>query len=336
MFDNSTGYTFNLHFHGLNTPAALDGASSQVIFGDTTKIGPRFDIDFAEIHNNAATLWYHAHPMFMEGLFTYLGVYGMFHIRDDASAQVDQKFHYGDNYLMLAYQDLDLNPNGTLTDINFNTIVNRSCFGVINGVSCINWYADGTVPYVNSLTHTSTRPLLKLDILSSTFSFRTIYVGVMDRDKNIKPFHLVQTDTGLCNPTKQKMIDIPVASRVGILVDLRDFPDGICDLFVYNFDLTLLTGIVAPVEPIKSVSSKCVGSSCPRSIPVDQPKPQSHSYPIPSPASPVRGKFIELPRRSRGTSGDPGIVQWCGDLPVAVRTALYNQTDSEGHVEALV
>ena len=61
-FINNTDFTFNLHWHGLNTTADVDGASTEVVFGPTTKIGRVLDLNFPEINNNSALLWLHATP----------------------------------------------------------------------------------------------------------------------------------------------------------------------------------------------------------------------------------------------------------------------------------
>jgi hypothetical protein len=54
----------------------------------------------------------------------------------------------------------------------------------------------------------------------------------------IKSFHLVQTDSGLMNPTELKMTFISVASRIGIIIDLNQFKNRVAYLFFYNYDLT--------------------------------------------------------------------------------------------------
>lgn len=63
-FKNNTGYTFDIHWHGLNTPADTDGASDVTSFGIGTKIGNEANINLPAITNNSSLIWVHSHPMF--------------------------------------------------------------------------------------------------------------------------------------------------------------------------------------------------------------------------------------------------------------------------------
>jgi len=117
-----------------HTTSDIDGATTEVVFGEGTKIGTTLSIDFPTIHNNSALLWLHAHPMFTSLSFIYAGVYGLVDIVDEASKNVTNLFHDGDNRLCLKYQDLDLNADGTSTQVNLTEDENRACFGAINGV----------------------------------------------------------------------------------------------------------------------------------------------------------------------------------------------------------
>lgn len=237
-FTNDTGYSFDLHWHGLNITADLDGASGQVEFGTDTKIGTEIDMNFPIINNNSTLLWVHAHPMFRAASLTYTGVYGLLDIVDDASKDIQKEFEYGDNHLMLIYQDLDFNSDGQMTSVNLYQ-GSSSCFGLINGLSCINWYNSDQVKYViNGLYHTSNKNLVKVDLLNGTNAFRYIYVGLCDKNDNIKPFYIIQTDDGLRNPSPLKMLAIAPGSRVSIMADLNDFEKGHAYVFLYNFDLT--------------------------------------------------------------------------------------------------
>jgi FtsP/CotA-like multicopper oxidase with cupredoxin domain len=234
---NRTGYTSNIHIHGLSTSSEADGGAAIVQFGEGTSIGPTYDIHYPPVGNNSCTLWYHSHAMFAELPFVCSGFQGMIQVVDDISDCVSESFVYGNNHLILAYQDLDLNKDGSLTITNLPTDENRSCFGAINGISCVNWYSSEASPFVDHLLHTTTQHLLKIDILNSSANWRFLYLGICDTAREIRPFYHIQSDTGLINPTPLTMISIAVASRVGILVDLRDCKNG-AYLFAYNFDLT--------------------------------------------------------------------------------------------------
>ena len=102
----------------------------------------------------------------------------------------------------------------------------------------MNWYSSKSVPFVNHLFHNTTQNLVKIDILNASLNWRVFHLGVCDEKGKIKPFYLVQTDSGLMNPTKLTVIPIAVAGRVGIIIDLNDFKNGVAYLFFYNYDLT--------------------------------------------------------------------------------------------------
>src|SRR5262249_40598775 len=73
LVNKNTGFTTNIHFHGLNTTADVDGASELVVFGDGTSIGPVLKLHFPTINNNSALLLYHSHAMFRESPFIQTG-----------------------------------------------------------------------------------------------------------------------------------------------------------------------------------------------------------------------------------------------------------------------
>lgn len=242
-FTNKTGYSFNLHWHGLNTPGDTDGATETLEFGVDTYFTTKFSLTIPAITNNSALLWVHAHNMFISAPIMYGGAYGAVLLVDDISSRVTDLFKYGDNHLILAYQDLQLNADGSLTTADIYTDENRNPFGMINGVSCINWYKNGKAPYTTQLYHTSTENLVKIDFVSPTNSFRYYWIGVCDKHDNIKPFTHVQTDGGLKNPIKLTMLGVASAQRVSIIVDLCDFDCGEAYVFFYNFDLTEVYGL---------------------------------------------------------------------------------------------
>ena len=172
---NKTGYTTNLHEHGGNHPPPLDGGSTYVVFGEGTQLGTTLKEDFPPVTNNSALLWVHAHPMFLTLEFVYLGLAGLVDVIDDLTWFMNETFEYGNNRLLLTYQDVDLNADGTITIDNLIVDGNRSAFGAINGLSCINWYSSSkNVPFVDKLFYPVGSNLVKIDILNAGSSFRTL------------------------------------------------------------------------------------------------------------------------------------------------------------------
>ena len=236
-FRNKTDFTFNIHYHGLNTPPNVDGVNSIVQFGYSTTFGRDITINFSIITNNQGLFWYHAHNAFISMELIQSGLVGLFIIIDDVTDFLEY-FKYDDNHLMLIANDLDLNENGILTSNNLIVDENRSCFTAINGISGLNWYSNKKDCFVNKLYHNVKRNLIKIDILNGSLNWRVYYLGVSDKHNKIKFFHFIQTDSGLLNPKKVNILPIFVASRVSILIDLNDFDDKKAYLFFYDYDLT--------------------------------------------------------------------------------------------------
>ena len=238
-FKNKTKFTFNIHYHGLNTTGSVDGTSMEVVFGHSTQLGPRVTFQFPRITNNQTLLWFHSHNMFISMELIYGGIIGLLQIVDKTSEWLTKTFKYQDNQILLAALDMDLTKHGTQTFANLVVDENRSNFAVINGISCVNWYSsEPSVPFVNTQYHITTKNLVKIDILNGSLNWRVFHIGLCDEYLNIKPFFLVQTDSGLINPTELKMAFVPVASRIGIIFDLNQFKNQTAYLFFYNYDFT--------------------------------------------------------------------------------------------------
>lgn len=237
-YENQTLFTFNLHYHGLNTVGIVDGASMESVFGPSTLLGPNVTFQFPKITNNQALLWFHSHNMFLSMELAYAGLFGLLQIVDKPTEWLTECFQYGDNQILLEALDMDFTSTGTQTSANLITDENRSNFTTINGISAVNWYSSKPVPFVNPLYHKTTKNLVKIDILNAPMGWRTLHLGVCDEDMKIKPFYLVQSDGGLINPNKITMAFIPVAGRIAIIIDLNEFKNQVAHLFFYNYDLT--------------------------------------------------------------------------------------------------
>ncbi len=237
-YKNKTLFTFNVHYHGLNTVGSVDGTSMEVVFGKSTQLGPKVTFQFPKITNNQSMLWYHNHNMFISMELIYSGAVGLLQIVDEPTKWLSEKFKYGDNHIMMFAADIDLTEKGTQTNLNLSVDQNRSAFTIINGVSVVNWYTKKKSPYVDTLYHKTTNNLVKIDLLNASLNWRVYHIGVCDEDKNIKSFNLIQCDSGLINPQKLKMAYVPVASRISLLVDLSKFKNNVAYVFFYDYDLT--------------------------------------------------------------------------------------------------
>lgn len=238
-YENETHYTFNIHYHGLNTVGSVDGTTMESVFGHSTQLGPKVTFQFPMITNNQCLLWFHSHNMFVSMELIYSGLIGLLQITDAATKWLADDFKYGDNQILLEALDMDLTSTGKQTYANLAVDENRSNFAIINGISAVNWHSsDPNAPFVNHLFHITTRNLVKIDILNASLNWRVFYIGICDEDGKIKSFYQIQTDCGLINPKKLKIAAISVASRTSILIDLNKFKNQIAFLFFYNYDLT--------------------------------------------------------------------------------------------------
>lgn len=237
-YENKTKFTFNIHYHGLNTVGSVDGTSMEVVFGESTLLGPKVTFKFPKITNNQSLLWFHNHNMFISMELIYSGAVGLLQIVDKETQWLEERFNYGNNHIMMFALDVDFDEKGIQVNQNLPLDQNRSAFTVINGISAINWYSKKNTPYCNMLYHKTTDKLVKIDILNATLNWRVYHIGVCDKNLNIKKFFLIQTDSGLMNPIKLNMTFIPVAGRISILVDLEDFEDNVAQVFFYDYDLT--------------------------------------------------------------------------------------------------
>ncbi|MHB1952905.1 MAG: multicopper oxidase domain-containing protein [Sulfobacillus sp.] len=280
-YENATQFTFNIHYHGLNTVGSVDGTSMEVVFGPSTLLGPTVTFQFPEITNNQSLLWFHSHNMFVSMELIYGGIVGLLDITDKETRWLSERFKYGDNHLMLEVLDMDLDADGAQTSANLPTDENRSCFAVVNGVSAVSWSAETEfgkpdVPFVDSLCHTTTRNLVKIDILNASLNWRVFHLGVCDKEKRIRKFQLVQNDGGLMNPSELEMVFVPVAGRVGIVIDLNQFKDHVAYLFFYDYDLTEVFDSVptCPEEPNDpSITGTVPEFSLPNATPYPTPIP---------------------------------------------------------------
>jgi len=239
-FTNNTPYFMNLHFHGYNCNAFMDGTSYTAQFGKDTKIGSTLTYN-NKTTNNSMFSWYHPHVGLLSAPLIYSGLYGIYEVSDDFSKKLDPFFEYGSNEIILVYSDADLNITGTLNNRRLNDNSWRAFYGLINGQICLQWTLGNIMPfYTHTLKHVSNQNLCKISMLNGTVSFRTVYLGVSDKHKRIHSFYYIQTDCGLRYPSKMTILSIAPAERVTILFDLRDFEDGEAILFFYNFDLSYI------------------------------------------------------------------------------------------------
>jgi FtsP/CotA-like multicopper oxidase with cupredoxin domain len=86
---NHLGENTTVHWHGLHVPPTADGGPSSVI-ADGTSWTPQFTV-----RQQAASLWYHPHPMGRTTRQVGMGLAGMLIVDDDSAAQAALPHDYG-------------------------------------------------------------------------------------------------------------------------------------------------------------------------------------------------------------------------------------------------
>lgn len=95
-----------VHLHGAHVPEAFDG------YPESTFL-PGFDALYEyPNHQQAATLWYHDHALGITRLNVYMGLAGLYTLRDSVEDAV--ALPTGEFEVPLVIQDRKFNPNGTL------------------------------------------------------------------------------------------------------------------------------------------------------------------------------------------------------------------------------
>ena len=224
VFNNTTDFTFNIHWHGLATNGSIDGVSEELVFGKSTQIGPQTTLRFPLIVNNQSLIWYHAHNMFISLNFIYGGLHGLVIIKDAMTKWLSDAFVYNDgrndNHILLTLNDIDLDQDGAQTSSNLIVDQNRSCFTLVNGRSVVSWYEETSV-YADSVYHTSGKNLVKIDMLNANVNWRVYHIGVCDKKNAIHKFYVIQCDQGLLNPFQTYMTFLYTVDRLLILIELR-------------------------------------------------------------------------------------------------------------------
>ncbi len=111
----------NIHWHGLLTPANMDGHPK-----DVATAGGSFNYTFT-INQRAATTWFHPHPHMKTGKQVYGGLAGMFIVNDAEEAAL--KLPSGALEVPLVLSDKRFNTNASLNYNPSGTDIMRGYFG---------------------------------------------------------------------------------------------------------------------------------------------------------------------------------------------------------------
>lgn len=105
-FKNELNNSSNIHWHGVLTPAKMDGHPKDLV-------APGSNMNYAfKIKQRAATLWFHPHPHMETAEQAYMGLAGMFIVNDDEEKSL--QLPSGEFEIPLVFSDKKFNEDGTL------------------------------------------------------------------------------------------------------------------------------------------------------------------------------------------------------------------------------
>jgi suppressor of ftsI len=198
---NHLGEDTTVHWHGLHVPPTADGGPTSVIAdGDTWT--PEFTV-----RQQAASLWYHPHPMGQTTRQVGMGLAGMFIVDDASAAQAALPHDYGVNDFPLVLQSQYFDADGQVLHVDvegMDTIQDQVAARAI--------LANGTASPVLD----SDRSRVRLRIVNaSTTEFLTLAFA------DGTPFTWVASDGGLLPaPLEATDVRLGPADRIEIVVDV--------------------------------------------------------------------------------------------------------------------
>ncbi|MBQ0139112.1 MAG: multicopper oxidase domain-containing protein [Kurthia sp.] len=218
------------HWHGLEVAGDVaDGGPHHTI-----KAGQTTTIHFT-VNQDAATLWYHPHPMGSTAKQVYKGLAGLMYIEDSYSENLDLPNNYGKNDLPLILQDRTFIDGKIQYEDVANTMSTLGDTVMINGK-------------VNPKL-TVAKEKIRLRILngSNALTYQLQF-------NNHMKFQLLATDGGFLNTaTQMKKLSLSPGERAEILVDLSAVKNSTITLM--NGDTKLLPIDLTGEQHVASTSS---------------------------------------------------------------------------------
>lgn len=198
-FTNGLTEQSNIHWHGLNVPADMDGHPKDAISKDTSK---RYTFPIVD---RAGTYWYHAHPDMRTGYQSYMGLAGVLIVNDDEEDALNLPEREFDIPLILQDKRLDA-ENKILWDKTNDDIPP----GYLGDVMFVNGTPDAY--------HEVGKALYRLRLVNAS-NARIYMIGFEDK----RSMHLIGTDGGLLDkPYAMTEIKLSPGERIDVLVDFKN------------------------------------------------------------------------------------------------------------------
>ncbi|MDQ6597916.1 multicopper oxidase family protein [Bacillus salipaludis] len=206
------------HWHGLEVPGNVDGGPHKVL-----KPGESETIQFI-VKQNAATLWFHPHPMHETGNQVFKGLAGLLYIDDKNSEKLDIPKTYGKDDLPIILQDKIFTDDKQL---DYDKVMNED--GTTGDTLLINGVVDPKL--------TLDRKKVRLRILNGS-NMRNYKLHF---DNNME-FQQIASDGGFLNKANTtKEIAVAPSERVEVIADLTKVKGDVVTLI--NEDNTTILPI---------------------------------------------------------------------------------------------
>ena len=201
--DNGMTEPTIIHWHGLHTPARMDGHP-----GDTIAPGTHYEYDFT-VRNRGGTYWYHTHAHELTAKQAYNGLASFFLVDDDDQRKVAQALDLklGVTDLPLVIQDKRFDAQGKLV---YQPNMHESMMGWLGDIVLANLTPNAV--------HEITPRTYRLRLLNG--SNARIYRLAFARGDTLLPFTVIGTDGGLIErPETVTQAFLAPGERLDVLLD---------------------------------------------------------------------------------------------------------------------
>ena len=208
--DNALTEPTIIHWHGLHTPAKMDGHPS-----DTIGPGARYDYDFT-VRNRGGTYWYHTHAHELTARQAYNGLASFFLVDDEDQRKLAKALDLtlGVTDLPVVIQDKQFDTHGKLV---YRPNAHESMMGWLGDVMLANLTANAV--------HTVTPRTVRLRLLNG--SNARIYRLAFVKSDALLPFAVIGTDGGLIErPETVTEAFLAPGERLDVLFDAAQAQPG--------------------------------------------------------------------------------------------------------------
>ena len=208
--DNALPEPTIIHWHGLHTPAKMDGHPR-----DTIAPGARYDYDFT-VSNRGGTYWYHTHAHELTAKQAYNGLASFFLVDDDDQRKLAKALDLklGVTDLPLVIQDKQFDAQGKLV---YRPNAHESMMGWLGDIVLANLTPNAV--------HSVTPRTYRLRLLNG--SNARIYRLAFVKGDTALPFTVIGTDGGLIErPESVTEAFLAPGERLDVLFDAAQAQPG--------------------------------------------------------------------------------------------------------------